>query len=78
MTVRKPVRREPQAATTAEFLSDSSGLPEKIELVKGVIGPYSNAGKLTLLANWGADDVVRLTGAQIWREALAPPTTKTK
>lgn len=67
----KLVRCEPQPVTADEFLSDGSGLPEKIELVQGVIGPYSDAGKLTLLANWGADDVMRLTGPEIWRAALA-------
>ena len=65
------VRRDPQPVTAKEFLSDASGLPEKVELVKGVIGPYSDAGKLTLLANWGADDIIRLTGPEIWQEALA-------
>ena len=71
MTVPKTVRRQPQKLTANEFVSDDSGLPEKIEYVRGVIGPYSDRGKLTLLANWGADDGIRLAGPAIWREALA-------
>jgi hypothetical protein len=42
-----------------------------MELWDGEIGPYSDAGKQTLLANWGADEIIRLTGPEIWREALA-------
>ena len=67
----KQVRREPQACTVREFLSGEADLPEKVELVNGEIGPYSDAGKLTLLANWGADEIIRLTGPQLWRETLA-------
>jgi hypothetical protein len=67
----KSVLREPQLVTPREYLSDEAGLPEKVELVRGVIGPYSDAGKRTLLANWGADDILRLTGPDVWREALA-------
>ena len=46
-------------------------LPERVEFAYGEIGPYSDEGKRTLLANWGADEVIRLTGPEIWREALA-------
>lgn len=67
----KVVRREPQRTTVREFLSEEAGLPEKVELDTGVIGPYSDAGKLTLLANWGADDILRLTGPAVWLQALA-------
>lgn len=65
------VARKPLLFTVDEFLSDEVDLPEKMELVDGVIGPYSKRGKLALLANWGADAIVRLTGPEIWREALA-------
>jgi hypothetical protein len=68
--VPKMIRREAQLVSKAEFFSAELGLPEKVELDHGVIGPYSDAGKLTLLANWGADDIIRLTGPEIWREAL--------
>lgn len=67
----KRVRREPQKFTVQEFLFGDVGLLEKVELVNGEIGPYSDAGKLTLLANWGADEIIRLTGPQLWRETLA-------
>jgi hypothetical protein len=67
----KTLRREPQKFTVAECCSEDAGLPEKLELWNGVIGPFSDRGKLSLLANWGADDVVRLTGPEIWREAIA-------
>lgn len=65
------VRREPQNVSKAEYFSTEAGLPEKVELIRGVVGPYSAAGKLTLLANWGADEIIRLTGPEVWREALA-------
>ena len=64
------VQRELQVCGTAEFLSDSAGIPDRLELVRGVIGPFSDAGKLYLLTNWGADDIIRLTGTEIWRKAL--------
>ncbi len=67
----KQIRREMQLFTAAEFLSEDAGLPEKVELVDGEIGPYSDTGKLTLLANWGADEIIRLTGPEIWHDALA-------
>ena len=65
------MQREPQGMTAQEFLSGESGLPEKVELVRGAIGPYSDAGKLTLLANWGADEIIRITGPDVWKDALA-------
>ena len=67
----RKVAREPQPVTTKEFLSRDLGLPERVELVRGVIGPYSDEGKLTLLANWGAADIVRLTGSEVWLKAIA-------
>ena len=67
----KTLTRAPQRFTVDEFLSEDADLPHKMELINGVIGPYSDAGKLTLLANWGADKIVALTGPEIWREALA-------
>lgn len=65
------IAREPRNFTVDEYFSEDADLPEKMELWDGVIGPYSDTGKLTMLANWGADDILRLTGPQIWREALA-------
>ena len=70
MTMPKSVRREPQKFTVDEFLRGETGLPEKIELERGIIGPYSDDGIRTLLANWGADKVVAVTGPEIWRAAL--------
>ena len=67
----KKLLREPQKFTVDEFFSEDPGLPEKIELWAGEIGPYSDAGKQTMLANWGADEIIRLTGPEIWRDALA-------
>jgi hypothetical protein len=67
----KMLLRPPQPATKAEFFSPEAGLPERVEFVNGVIGPYSDAGKMTMLANWGADEIIRLTGPEIWRAALA-------
>ena len=66
----KQVMREPQPITVAEFFDPKSGLPEKTELVKGMIGPFSNAGIRTRVVSWGADRVLAATGAEIWREAL--------
>ena len=65
------VKRQPQEFTVDEFLGDNLGLPEKTELVDGMIGPFSDPGMRTLLANWGADRIIRATGQQVWREALA-------
>ena len=67
----KAVERKPQGFTVDEFLSDDADLPHKMELIDGVIGPFSDQGKLTLLANWGVDEVIRLTGPEVWRQALA-------
>ena len=69
--VSKQVHREPQEITAEEFLHANLGLPEKIELVDGLIGPISDHGMQTLLANWGADRILRVTGSEVWREALA-------
>ena len=46
-------------------------MPEKTELVKGMIGLFSDEGMRTLLANWGVDKIIEVTGPGIWREALA-------
>ncbi|MEQ1695950.1 MAG: hypothetical protein ABL901_08935 [Hyphomicrobiaceae bacterium] len=67
----KQLHRARQAFTVKAFLSGEADLPEKVELVNGEIGPYSDAAKLSLLANWGADEIIRLTGPQIWHDALA-------
>ena len=65
------MRREPQPFTKPDYFAAVSDLPERVEFVRGEIGPYSDVGKLTLLANWGADEIIRLTGPDVWREALA-------
>lgn len=67
----KSILREPQKITVDEYFSIDADLPEKIELWDGVIGPYSDVGKSTMLANWGADKFVELTGPEIWCEAVA-------
>lgn len=66
----RQVLRRPQPMSAEEFLSEESGLPEKVELWNGVIGPYSDEGMRTLLANWGADKIIEVTGPGVWREAL--------
>jgi hypothetical protein len=64
----KSLQRQPQKFTVQDYYA--ADLPEKIELWHGVIGPYSDDGKRSLLANWGADEIIRLTGLEVWREAL--------
>ena len=49
----KRVLRQPQIFAVDEYLSDDAGLPEKMELWDGMIGPYSDDGIQTMLANWG-------------------------
>ncbi len=66
----KPVLRASQPITKDEFLGGENGLPRKVEWVRGMVGPFSDEGIRTLVANWGADRVIAATGAQIWREAL--------
>ena len=66
----KPARREPQPFTVDEYFDPANGLPEKIELWDGMIGPYSDQGIRTMIANWGADRVIAATGPGVWREAL--------
>lgn len=67
----RQVQRQPQLMTAREFLSAEAALPERIELVRGAIGPYGDEGMRTLLANWGADRVIEVTGPEVWCEALA-------
>jgi hypothetical protein len=69
--VPRTVEREPQSVSKADFLTEAGGLPRPVEFVCGVVGPYSDTGKQTLLSNWGADDIMRLTGPEVWRAALA-------
>ena len=71
----KPVLRASQPLTKDEFFSDENGLPEKIEWVRGMVGPFSDEGIRTLVANWGADRVIAATGPEIWREALKAAAT---
>ena len=65
----KRVLRQPQIFAVDEYLSDDAGLPEKMELWDGMIGPYSDDGIQTMLANWGADKVIQVTGPDVWRAA---------
>jgi hypothetical protein len=48
------VTGKPHGFTVDEYLSDQVDLPRKLELIEGEIGPFSDAAKLALLANWGA------------------------
>ena len=68
MTVK--LGRKSLQFTVDEYLSDDVDLPRKLELVDGVIGPFSNRAKKALLANWGADAIIKLTGPEVWREAI--------
>lgn len=72
----KTLKRESQGFTVNEYFSPDTDLPEKMELWDGIIGPFSDAAKLALLANWGADKIVDLTGPEIWREATAAAARK--
>lgn len=67
----KTLLRKSHKFTVDEFLSAEADLPRKMELIEGIIGPFSDKAKLALLANWGADKIVKLTGPEIWREAIA-------
>jgi hypothetical protein len=67
----KPMGSGAKSFTADEFLSDDVDLPRKMELHDGVIGPFSDMAKRALLANWGADEIIALTGPEVWREALA-------
>ncbi len=64
-------RREPQPITVDQFFDPGLGLPEKTELVDGMIGPFSDDGIRNLIANWGVDRVIAATGRDVWRDALA-------
>ena len=72
----KALTRKAQKFTVDEFLSNEADMPDRMELVEGVIGPFSDKAKLALLANWGADRIVRLTGPEIWREAIEAAARK--
>ncbi len=67
----KTLSRAPQQFTVDEYFSPATDLPMKFELVDGEIGPFSDAAKLALLANWGSDKIVSLTGPDIWLETIA-------
>lgn len=67
---KKPTRK-PQRFTVNDYFSDDTDLPEKMELIDGVIGPFSDKAKVALIANWGVDHIVKLTGPDVWREAIA-------
>lgn len=64
------VQREPQRFTVDDYFSEGTDLPQKMELADGIIGPFSDQAKLALLANSGADRILKLTGPDIWREAI--------
>jgi hypothetical protein len=67
----KHLQQQPQKFTVDEYFSDDTDLPHKIELIDGVIGPFSNQAKIALLANWGVDSIIALTGPEIWMTAIA-------
>ena len=71
----KQVKREPHPCSKDEFLSTENGLPMRIEWVRGKIGPFNDAAPLTLVANRGADRVVAVIGAEVWRNALSARDT---
>ena len=72
----KVVKRKPQKFTVDEVLSDEVDMPRKLELIEGIIGPFSDDAIRALLTNWGADRIVRLTGPEIWLEAAAAAAKK--
>jgi hypothetical protein len=74
----RAVQREAQSLSKQEFYAHVEDLPGRVEFVRGVIGPYSDTAKLVLLANWGVDDIIRLTGPEVWQEALAARSSKTE
>ena len=76
MTIK--IGRQPLRFTFDEYLSDDVDLPSKLELVDGIIGLFSDRAKKALLANWGADKILTLTGADIWREVLEATDGRTK
>jgi hypothetical protein len=71
--MRRAVQREPQDNSKEEFRY-AAEIPHRLEFVRGVIGPFPDAARLVLLANWGADDIIRLTGTTCgnrrWPHAL--------
>ena len=67
----KIVARKPQTFTVDECFSPATNLPEKLELIDGEIGPFSDAAKMAILANWGSDKIVVLTGPDVWGEEIA-------
>jgi hypothetical protein len=73
---RKPLPRKPRKYTVDEFFE--AGLPRKMELIYGEIGPFSDDARHALLANWGTDAIVRLTGAEVWRKAIGADRPKRK
>ena len=64
------LKREPQQFTVDEYFSPDTDLPETMELCDDEIGPLSDAAKLAGLANLGDVAIVRLTGPEVWHEAL--------
>ena len=70
------LQREPQAISKSEFLDEQLGLNGRFEWVRGVVGPMPDQTKLALLVNWGVEDIVRITGPDIWRDFLAELNTK--
>jgi len=73
----KTLDRSPRKFDFDEFLSTKVDLPHKLELIDGIIGPFSNRAKLALLANWGTDAIIKLTGPDVWIEALEAAKRKT-
>lgn len=63
-----PIAAKPRLFTVDEYFA--ADLPEKMELIDGEIGPFSDEAVRALLANWGTDRIVKVTGADVWREAI--------
>jgi hypothetical protein len=66
--MRQPLPRRPRKFTVDEYFA--SDLPEKVELIDGEIGPYSDDARYALLSNWGTDAIIDLIGADAWQSAI--------
>ena len=74
--MRKPLSRKPRQFTVDEYFA--ADLPRKLELIDGEIGPFGDDARHALLANWGTDAIIALTGADVWRKALGADRPKRK
>jgi hypothetical protein len=76
IVMRKPLLRKPRKYTVDEYFAADP--PRKMELIDGEIGPCSDDARLALLANWGVDASLELTGADVWRKAIGADRPKRK